>query len=86
MKPIAYKLDNDLCFYQVVSGLLYKFDLVSTGACGDTGVQGVGTEEEVRCHMEVYTVPWRRATEVLWDKSTCTRSGPSRPDNISAQE
>ena len=78
--------DNAFCSHQIVSGLLYRFDLVSTGVCGDTGVQGVGSGEGVSCHMEVYTVPWRRSTEVLWDKSTCTRSGPSLPDNISAQE
>ena len=51
-----------------MSGLLYSFDLVSTGGCGDTDQEGT------TCHMEVYTVPWKNSTEILWNKSTCIKN------------
>ena len=51
-----------------MSGLLYSFDLVSTGGCGNTDQEGT------TCHMEVYTVPWKNSTEILWNKSTCIKN------------
>ena len=30
--------------------------------------------------MEVYSVPWRKSTEILWDESSCTKPQPDPAD------
>ena len=59
---------------QVVSGALYKFDLVlEHSASSPTGC--LASEEKEECHMVVWEQTWRDFREVQWDKSTCTRPG-----------
>ena len=47
---------------QVVAGLRFTFDLVMTSSC---------TDEEKRCSMDVYSVPWKQEMSVLWDNVKC---------------
>ena len=66
---------------QVVAGLRYKFDLVLTGGC-----HGGDQEQEQRCSMDVYSVPWQQQMSVLWEHVRCgdgdTAEATTKPSRI----
>jgi len=47
---------------QIVSGTLYKFDIVLKPECGG---------EERTCNLVVFDQPWTKTREVQWDDVTC---------------
>ena len=49
----------------MVAGLIYKFDLVMGSAAG------CGEDEEKRCSMNVYSVPWQQEMSVQWENVQC---------------
>ena len=64
---------------QLVAGLRYKFDLVLTGGCH-------GGDQEQRCSMDVYSVPWQQQMSVLWEHVRCgdgdTAEATTKPSRI----
>eukprot|EP00088_Acartia_fossae_P065351 TRINITY_DN8058_c0_g1_i1.p1 TRINITY_DN8058_c0_g1~~TRINITY_DN8058_c0_g1_i1.p1 ORF type:complete len:126 (+),score=34.74 TRINITY_DN8058_c0_g1_i1:50-427(+) len=67
------KVDVENFSKQVVSGLLYRFDLVVTSKCDG---------KQKRCSLVVYDQPWTETREVQWDKVKCQRND-NDDDNVS---
>merc|ERR1712038_1160523 len=55
---------------QVVAGIIYSFDLVTSGGCS-------ALQEASSCSMSVFSQPWTQTLQVNWDSSTCPK--PQRP-------
>ena len=55
---------------QVVAGILYSFDLVTSDNC-------CALQEAFTCSMSVLSQPWTQTLQVNWDASTCPK--PPRP-------
>ena len=51
---------------QVVAGILYSFDLVTTGGCWPGHAAS-------SCSMSVLSQPWTQTLQVNWGTSTCDR-------------
>merc|ERR1719192_1810914 len=51
---------------QVVAGIIYSFDLVTSGGCS-------ALQEASSCSMSVFSQPWTQTLQVNWDSSTCQR-------------
>ena len=49
---------------QVVAGIIYSFDLVTSGGCW-------AGHEASTCSMSVFSQPWTQTLQVNWDSSTC---------------
>merc|ERR1719192_1356378 len=49
---------------QVVAGIIYSFDLVTSGGCW-------AGHEASSCSMSVFSQPWTQTLQVNWGSSTC---------------
>ena len=63
---------------QVVSGTIYRFDLLSSG-----DRDSCLTADLMSCHMSVYSQPWTDTLEVNWDTSTCDKAERKRSNHKS---
>ena len=63
---------------QVVSGTIYRFDLLSSG-----DRHSCLTADLMSCHMSVYSQPWTDTLQVNWDSSTCDKAERKRSNHKS---
>merc|ERR1719348_819763 len=60
---------------QVVSGTLYKFNLVLKHHQDNQSNCQVATNNPETCHMVVHDIPWQNKTMILWDQVDCAGRG-----------